>query len=151
MTALTALTTLGSEQAKSTAHTLKSTEHLLDYLATHPNAKLLYYTSAIVLNIHSDASYASEIGAKSRAAGHYFLGWVPRENEPIRLNGAIYTLCNIMKFVASSAAEAELGALFMNAKGGCIIRLTLKELGHPQPPTPMHCKNATAAGIANGQ
>ena len=104
----------------------------------------------MVLNIHSDASYASERGAKSRAAGHYFLGWKPRDNAPIRLNGAIYTLCNIMKFVASSAAEAEIGALFMKTKEGCIIRLTLKELGHPQPPTPMHCDNTTAAGIVNG-
>ena len=116
MTALTALTTLGSEQAKATAHTMKSTKHLLDYLATHPNAKLRYYASAMVLNIHSDASYASERGAKSRTAGHYFLGWVPHDNEPIRLNDAIYTLCNITKFVASSASETELGALFMNAK-----------------------------------
>ena len=147
MIALTALTTLGSKQDKATAHILRSTEHLLDYLATYPNTKLRYYASAMVLNIQSDVSYASERGAKSRAAGHYFLGWVPRDNEPIRLNGAIYTLCNIMKFVASSAAEAELGALFMNAKEGRIIRLTLKELGHPQPPTPMHCDNKTAAGI----
>ena len=122
----------------------------MDYLATHTNAKLQYYASAMVLNIHSDASYSSERGAKCRAAGHYFLGWLPRDNEPIRLNGAIYTLCNIMQFVVSSASEAELGALFINAKEGCIIRLTLKELGHPQPPTPMHCDNATAAGIANG-
>ena len=76
-TALTSLTTLGSEQAKATAHTLKSTENLLDYLATHPNAKLRYYASAMLLNIHSDASYASERGAKSRAVGHYFLEWVP--------------------------------------------------------------------------
>ena len=79
----------------------------------------------MVLNIHSDASYALEIGANSRAAGHYFLGWVPRDNKPIRLNGAIYTLCNIMKFVASSATEAELGAIIMNAKEGRIIFLSL--------------------------
>ena len=79
----------------------------------------------MVLNIHSDASYALEIGANSRAAGHYFLGWVPHDNEPIRLNGAIYTLCNIMKFVASSATEAELGAIIMNAKEGRIIFLSL--------------------------
>ena len=111
---------------------------------------LQYYASAMVLNIHSDASYASERGAKSRATGHYFLGSEPRDNAPIRLNSAIYTLCNIMKFAASSATEAELGALFMNAKGGCILRLNHKKLGHPQPPTPMHCDNATAAGIANG-
>ena len=92
----------------------------------------------MVLNIYSDAPYASGRGAKSCAAGHYFLGRLPRDNAPIRLNGAIYTLCNIMKFVTSSTAEAELGAFFMNAKEVRIIRLTLKELVHPQPPTPMH-------------
>ena len=80
----------------------------------------------MVLNIHSDASYDSERGAKSHAVGHYFFRCKPRNNAPIRLNGAIYTLCNIMKFVASSAAEADLGALFVNAKEGHIIRLNLK-------------------------
>ena len=138
LTALTALTTLGSEQAKSTAHTLKSTDQLLEYFSTHPNATLRYYTSAMVLNIHSDASYASEKGANSCAVGHYFLRWKPRDNAPIRLNGTIYTLFNITKFIVSSADESELGALFMNEKEGCIVRLNLKELGHPQPPTPMH-------------
>ena len=49
----------------------------------------------------------------------------------------------------ASAAEAELGALFMNAKDWNILRLVLEELGHPQPPTPIHCNNKTAAGIAN--
>ena len=37
----------------------------------------------------------------------------------------------------------------MNCKEGKIIRLILEELGHPQPPTPVHCDNATAVGIAN--
>ena len=122
----------------------------MDYLATHPTAMLHYYASVMVLNIHSDASYASERGAKSGVKVHYFLRWKPRENAPICLNGAIYTLSNIMKSVASSAADAELGAHFVNAKAGRIIRLTLKELGHPQLPTPMNCNNATASGIANG-
>ena len=52
--------------------------------------------------------------------------------------------------MASSAAEAELGALFMNVKEGRTIMLTLAELGHPQTLTPIHCDNATATGIANG-
>ena len=39
--------------------------------------------------------------------------------------------------------------MVLNAKEAKIIRLTLEELGHPQPPTPMHCNNATAAGVAN--
>ena len=39
--------------------------------------------------------------------------------------------------------------MFLNSKETKIIRLTLEELVHPQLPTPMHCDNATAAGIAN--
>ena len=30
-----------------------------------------------------------------------------------------------------------------------MLQLTLAEMGHPQPPTPIHCNNATAVGIAN--
>jgi hypothetical protein len=52
---------------------------------------------------------------------------------------AMYVFCGILKFVVASAAEAELK----------ILRLVLQELGHHQPPTPIHCDNATAAGIAN--
>ena len=47
------------------------------------------------------------------------------------------------------AAEAELGALFLNTKEGKILRIALHELGQKQPPTPMHCGNVTATDIAN--
>ena len=50
---------------------------------------------------------------------------------------------------ASLAAEAELGALFLNAREAKILRLTLHELGHPQPPTPIHVDNTTVTGIVN--
>ena len=109
-----------------------------------------FYASDMILNIHSDASYLSCPRARSRAAGIFFMGWMPKKNEPIRLNGAFHVLSAILKFVAASAAEAELGALFLNMKEGRIFRLVLEELGHPQPPTPIHCDNATATGIVNG-
>lgn len=54
-----------------------------------------------------------------------------------------------MKEIVSSAAEAELAALFYNGKEACALRTTLEELGHPQPPTPIQTDNSTAAGIAN--
>jgi hypothetical protein len=54
-----------------------------------------------------------------------------------------------MREVLSSAAKAELGALFHNGKEACAIHITLKELGHPQPPTPINTANSTASGIAN--
>ena len=104
----------------------------------------------MILNIHSDASYLSESRARSRAAGHYFLGSIPDKNKPIQLNGAVHSLCQILKFVAASAAEAELGALYLNVKQGRIIRLALEEMGHPQPPTPINCNNLTTTGIVNG-
>jgi hypothetical protein len=42
-----------------------------------------------------------------------------------------------MKAVMLSAAEAELGALFINAKMAVSMQQTLEELGHPQPRTPI--------------
>ena len=54
-----------------------------------------------------------------------------------------------MREVLSSAAEAELGALFHNGKSAAPMRATLEELGHKQPPTPLQTDNITAIGIAS--
>jgi hypothetical protein len=50
----------------------------------------------------------------------------------------------------SSAAEAEIGAVFINAKEGAVLRTTLEELGHTQPPTTMETDSTTATGYSNG-
>jgi hypothetical protein len=50
----------------------------------------------------------------------------------------------------SLAAEAEIGAVFINAKEGAVLCTTLEELGHPQPPTPLETDNTTATGYSNG-
>ena len=147
-TVLTAINHIGAEQAQATKHTASTVKHLLDYLATHPVATIRYYASPMILNVHSDAAYLVAPRARSRASGHFFLGWLPENNKPIRLNGAMYNLCELLKFVAGSAAEAELGALFLCGQKVKIFRRTLEEMGHPQPPTPIHCDNTTAVGIA---
>jgi hypothetical protein len=49
-------------------------------------------------------------------------------------NGAILIISKVLKHVMSSAAKAETGAVFMNAKEGAVLRTTLEELGHKQPP-----------------
>ncbi len=128
---------------------MEKAKQLLDYLATYPNATIRFRASDMIMNVHSDASYLSESDARSRACGHFFMGWTPKDGNHIQLNGAFFTLCAILHFVVASAAEAELGALFLNCKEGINFRLTLEELGHPQPKTPIHCDNATAVGIAN--
>ena len=79
----------------------------------------------------------------------FFLGSVPSKYKPIPLNEKIYVHSGILKCVVASAAEEELGALFLNTKEGKILRTILEELEHAQPPTPIHCDNLTAVGIAN--
>jgi hypothetical protein len=74
---------------------------------------------------------------------------MPKNREPIRLNGAFNVSSMILQFVVASAAEAELGALYHNCQMGIIFRLTLKEMGHRQPKTPVHCNNVPTVGIAN--
>jgi hypothetical protein len=49
-------------------------------------------------------------------------------------NGAILIISKVLKNVMSSAAEAEIGAVFFNAKEGAVLWTTLEELGHKQPP-----------------
>ncbi len=70
----------------------------------------------MILNVHSDASYLSAPHAGSRASGYFFLGSLPIDCNPIKLNGTIHITCTILKLVATSAAKAELGALFSTPK-----------------------------------
>jgi hypothetical protein len=60
-------------------------------------------------------------------------------------------MSTIIKAVMSSAAEAELGALFLNAKEAVIIRQILTEMGHPQPRTPIQTDNTTAEAVVNNR
>ena len=102
----------------------------------------------MILNVHSDALYLSAPKVHSCAGGYFFLGSIPVDGN-IKLNGTIHITCTILKLVVGSAAEAKLGALFLNAQQAKIFRLTLAELGHPQPPTPIHIDNTTTIGIVN--
>ena len=149
MTVLMALSMIASKQTKGTERTKEKALQVLDYLATHPDATIRFHATDMVMNIHSDVSYLSEPKSNSRACGHFFLGWLPVDGQPIRLNGAFHTLCSILCFVVASAAEAELGALFLNCQEGMIFRLMFEDLGHTQPKIPVHCDNATAVRIAN--
>ncbi len=149
MTVLMALSAIAVEQTKATTKTLGKCMQLLDYLASNSEAKVRFYASDMIKKIHLDASYLSETGACSRACGHFFMGWMPKNREPIKINGAFYLSATIMKFVVESATEAKLGALFHNCQNGIIFQKTLADMGHPQPKTPVHCNNAAAVEIAN--
>jgi hypothetical protein len=62
-----------------------------------------------------------EANTHSQACGHFFMGWRADPTNPIKLNGAFFTLCAILRFVVASAAEAKIGALFLNFKQATIF------------------------------
>jgi hypothetical protein len=143
---LVALGSLASAQTKATTNTMKAAHQLLDYAATHPDAKVRFNKSDMILQMHSDASYLSESEARSRAGGIAFMAGTTPQNQ---LNGAVHIHSSIMKNVLSSATEAEVGALFHNAHDACTLRQALTDMGHPQPATPIQTDNACAHGILN--
>jgi hypothetical protein len=101
----------------------------------------------MILHIHSDASYLSVSNARSRLGGLFFLGNKTPEQDT--LNGSVLNVASVIKNVVASAAESEVGACFHNAQCGAPLRVTLTELGHIQPPTPLRTDNSTAFGILN--
>ncbi len=99
------------------------------------------------LAIHSNTLYLSEPKARSRAGSHMFMAGT--EDIPIN-NGGVLNILQILRAVMSSAAEAKLGALFINAKTAFCMQSTIEEMGHPQTCTPIQTNNLTArAPLAN--
>jgi hypothetical protein len=137
------------QQAAPTENTMECVNQCLDGMWTHPDAIIWSCASDMILNVHSDASNLSAPIACSQAGGYFFLGIILQDGDPIKLSGAIHITCAILKLGTASAAEAELGALFLKAQEAKVLQLILAEFGHPQPPTPIHIDNTPTVGIVN--
>eukprot|EP00804_Cyclotella_cryptica_P004183 CCRYP_014549-RF/>CCRYP_014549-RF protein AED:0.42 eAED:0.42 QI:0/-1/0/1/-1/1/1/0/277 len=141
---LVALSTISSQQTAATQDTAAAVHQLLDYVATYPNDGITYRASSMVLAAHSDASYLTEPGSRSRAGAHIFLA----ENDPVpRHNMLVLTISQIIKYVMASAAEAELAALYITARELIPLRNALVEMRWTQPKTPIQTDNSTATGF----
>jgi hypothetical protein len=116
---------MASEQTRATASTVDKIIKLLNYCTTHPEATLRYHVSDMILNVHSDASYLSEREAKSRTGGFFYMV-SNTDKDNILTNGAILMISTVLKHVMSSAAEAEIGAVFLNVKEGAVLCTTLE-------------------------
>jgi hypothetical protein len=120
---------------------------LLDYLTTYPDNGTTYRASDMILCAHVDAGFNNKSKGRSQAGAHIF---VPKNNPFPKHIGPILSISQIMKFVMSSAAEAELGALYTTTKDSMVpLRQTLIKMGWPQPCTPIQMDNSTAVGITN--
>jgi hypothetical protein len=116
---------LASEQSNATEVTADKVIKLLNYCNMHPETKIRYHASDMILHTHSDASYLSENEAKSRAGGFFYMGDTNKNDKKLT-NGAILIVSKVIKHVMSSVAEAEIGEVFINAKEGAVLRTTLE-------------------------
>ena len=98
----------------------------------------------MILKVESDAAYLVLPKACSRAAGFFYLTNKPTTKPHPTVNGAVLIECTTLFHVVSSAAEAEVGALFHNARQAIPICHLLVHIGHPQPPTTIITDNSTA-------
>jgi phenylalanyl-tRNA synthetase beta subunit len=73
-TVLMALNDIATEQTSDIEKTKTAAAQLVDYSATHPDAKIRFQAAGIILHIHSDASYLSVSKARSRLGGLFYLG-----------------------------------------------------------------------------
>jgi hypothetical protein len=143
---LTAISALASQQVTATEDTNTELVQILNYCSSHPDSKIRFTASDMILNIHSNAGYLNDSKARSRSGGHFFMSSNPKNGQQ-QHNGALLTVSKILRMVVASAAEAEIGALFLNAKEGVNIRNIQSEMGHSQPMTPLQIDNTTAHTI----
>ena len=123
-------------------------EHFMDYAATWPNAQIIFRASNMQLATHSDASYLQESKARSRVGGFFNLGsYDPASGE--KPNGFIDYTTAIIDVVVSSAMEAEIAGIFVNAQASIPLRNTLEDLGFPQDPTLIISDNLVGVNILN--
>jgi hypothetical protein len=127
---------------------------LLQYVAHHPNATTTFRPSNMQLTAHSDASYHSESGARSRAACYFFLGpdhyqGIEESSVIPKMNGCVHFSSTIIPTVCASGVEAEYAALFLTGQAAEPIRQALFDLGYPQAgPTPIIYDNEISGKIA---
>jgi hypothetical protein len=147
-TVLTTLNAIATQQAAPTESTMEEIKQLLDYYASQEEAIVTYHASDMILAVHSNASYLNKRKPGSRAGGDLYLSnHVPYPPN----NGAILNIAKVIDAIVSSAAEAELGALFMNAREAIYLQRILVEMGHSQPKTPIQTDNSTAKGFVNSK
>jgi hypothetical protein len=101
-TVMMRLNDIATEQTKATEKTQAETDHILDYLATHPDATIRYHASDMILNIHSDASYLSVSHLRKRLGGLFFCGDKPPNED--NLNRSILNVEAVITNVVESAA-----------------------------------------------
>ena len=132
-TLLVVLSSVGYQQAAATKRTNKAINKLINYIATYPADQILYRSNDMLLCAHFDSGFHNKSKGRIRTGDNIFLS----ENDPMPWwNGPVLTLSHMIKFVMSTASEAEVGVLFVTAqemvamKNTCGNEMALAKITH---------------------
>jgi hypothetical protein len=145
----TAVAKLSLEQSAPTEETLIRAEWLLAYIYYHRQPVIKIRPVKIDIQAHSDASYLSENGSRSRYA---FVIWI---GQPISSTGNEYIPGIIMydsgliQNVVTSVGEAEYTGLFKCTMGVIKVRNFFEDMGYKLNTTVISVDSTCAKGLAN--
>ena len=109
---LHALNDIAGSVAKGARAAEKAVRHFASYARSSPGAVARLKASGMRLAGDSDAAYLAAPEARSRAGGYHYC----TENAGEQFNGPIHVMAKVIKNVMASAMEAEIAAMFMNAR-----------------------------------
>ena len=123
------LGTLATQKSKPTESFWNYITWFINYAASHPEAKICFSASNMILHIANDGYYLSETKSCSHVGGIFYLSsklhkhnQAPDCNHPF--NDPFHVVAKIPKMITSSAMEAEVAATFYNAKETLPFRVT---------------------------
>ena len=145
-TMLPAVQDISSRQSVPTQDVVAAVDRLLGYCFSHPDHELHVRPSHMLLQTQSDASYLSLPRSGSKSGGHHTFA----DHDPDTINAPIDVGSSRIPITVSSAADSEFCAAYGNARSSCFHRSTARNIGYPQPPTPIFCDNECAIGLAHG-
>jgi hypothetical protein len=143
---LLAINKIATCMAAPTRDTMRATERLMAYMATHPDGSVNFRPSDMQLHAHTDASFCSEREARSRAAAVHWIG--NKADEKLH-NAVIEVTTKIITTVCASTAEAEYVAVYSGMQTAESLRNALHDLGYAQGATVVTVDNMCAKGIAH--
>ena len=92
---------------------LKTNIQFIYYVATYMDVIFTNTASDMVFKVHNDTLHLSKPKARIQAVGNFFL---EVDTSNTTKNGTVLNIAQIIKAVITSAAEAELCALFINSR-----------------------------------
>ena len=143
----TAINIVACRQSHPTQLVLAAAIRILRYLKEYPNRGLTFKASDMIIKCHSDASYGSEPGFRSRSGGLYYFG---NKNDDM-INAPFQVLAAVQKTISASVMEAEYIALFENGQNVIAACNTLLTMGYPQQTVTIFTDNACAVHMANDE